>query len=261
MLGIGVYTKRSLENINFVCHSMSWFEKILKRQNASDDSRDLKKGDVKGLLLNAFKEILPDFEFTTYKKSTYYFLRTKTFRGLELYEALNVTFGLKDKNASCSVASVLNKTYLFSSTYNNGFLNGHSDLLAIKSDSGISNIEDSYYWHNGKIVTVDKVIKRIATDFKEYGLRHLDLRKQRLETSDLVKHGLDFIDSLTVERGALQREMEKERKNAEWVLSRIKHPIFIQLREELQCVPNQSRDDRQNISGLTFELIEYYCER
>jgi len=236
-------------------------DKILELQNVPDDSRDLKRGEVKELIFNSFKDILPDFEFTTYKNSTYYFLRTKTVRGLELYETLNIIFGLKDKNFSCSIGSFLNKTYLFSSTYNNGFLAGHTDLLAVKSGSGISNIKDSYYWHNGKIVTVDKVIKKIATDFKEYGLQYLVLRQQRLETSDLVKHGLDFIEKLTVDKGELRREIEKERKNAEWVVSRINHPIFIQLRDELQSIPNQSRDDRQKISGLTFELIEYYYER
>jgi hypothetical protein len=105
------------------------------------------------------------------------------------------------------------------------------------------------------------VIKKIATDFIEYGLQYLVVRQQRLETSDLVKHGLDFIKKLTVDKGELRREIKKEVKNAEWVVSRIKHPIFIQLRDELQSIPNQSRDDRQKISGLTFELVEYYCER
>ncbi len=240
---------------------MSSFEKILEQQNVPDESRNLKKGEVKELLLDSFKEILPDFEFTTYRNSTYYFLRTKTVRGLELYETLNITFGLKDKNFSCSIGSFLNKTYLLSSTYNNGFLACHTDLLAVKSGSGVSKLEDSYYWHNGKLVAVDKVIKKITTDFKEYGLQYLVVRQQRLETSDLVKHGLDFIKKLTVDKGELRREIKKEVKNAEWVVSRIKHPIFIQLRDELQSIPNQSRDDRQKISGLTFELVEYYCER
>jgi hypothetical protein len=129
---------------------MSSFEKILEQQNGPDESRNLKKGEVKELLLDSFKEILPDFEFTTYRNSTYYFLRTKTVRGLELYETLNITFGLKDKNFSCSIGSFLNKTYLLSSTYNNGFLAYHTDLLAVKSGSGVSKLEDSYYWQSDK---------------------------------------------------------------------------------------------------------------
>jgi hypothetical protein len=240
---------------------MSWFEKIVERQNAPDDSRDLRKGEVKELLLSSFKEVLPDFEFTTYKNNTYYFLRTKTFRGLELHETLNVLVGLKNKNISCSIASVLNKTYLFNSNYSNGFLSSHADLLATKSGSGVSNIEDSYYWHNRKIETVKEVIRKIALDFKEYGLQYLDLKHQRLHTSDLIRHGLDFIEKLMVDKGELRREIEKEINNAQQVVSRLKHPIFIQLRDKLQSIPNQSRDDRQRIARLTFELIELYYER
>jgi hypothetical protein len=132
---------------------MSWFDKIQERQNTPDDSRELKKGEVKALLVNSFKTILPDFEFTIYKNSTYYFQRTRTVQRHEVCESLNVIFGLKDKMLSCSVASVFTKSDLYNSTYNNGFLTGHTDLLVIKSGSGASKIEDSYYWHNGKIVT------------------------------------------------------------------------------------------------------------
>lgn len=240
---------------------MSWFDKIVELQNVPDDSRAVNKGEMKELLLSCFKELLPDFEFKTYKNNTYYFLRTRNFRGLELYETLNVAFGLKDKNIACSIASVLNKTYLFTSTYNNGFLAAHRDLLAIKSGSGISNLEDSYYWHNGKITTVEKVIKDIAADFKKFGLQYLDLKYQRLDTSDLVRHGMGFIERLAVDKVELRIEIEKEIKNAQHVVSRIKHPVFIQLRDELQSIPNQSKDDRQKITGLTFELIEFYYER
>jgi hypothetical protein len=244
-----------------VCHFMSWFDKIIKRQSTPDDSRDLKKGEVKALLANSFKTILPDFEFGTYKNSTYYSQRTRTLQGYEVYESLNVIFGLKDKMFSCSVASVFNKSYLYTSTYNNGFLTGHVDLLVIKSGSGASKIEDSYYWHNGKIATVDKVVNQIARDFRDFGLNYLDIRFKKIETSDLVRQGLSLIQTLTVDKDELKKEIETERKKAEYVVSRIKHPLFIQLRDMLQNVPDESREDRQKISGLTFELLELYYDK
>lgn len=237
---------------------MNWFDKILERKNTPDDSRELKKGEVKGLLTNSFKTFLPDFDFAAYKNSTYYFQRIRTFRGLTLYETINIIFGLKDKVFSCSIASTLNKSYLFSSSYNNGFLVGHADLLVIKSGSGSSKIEDAYYWHNGKISTIEKVIHQITMDIKKYGLDYLDRRLKTLETHDLVRYGIDFIQKLTENKKTLKSEME--RKNSEYIVSRIKHPLFIKLRDGLQNIPNQTRDDRQKISGLTFELMEYYYE-
>ena len=240
---------------------MSWFDKIKERQSTPDDSRDLKKGEVKTLLVNSFKTILPGFEFITYKNSTYYFQRTRIFQGHQVYETLNIIFGLKDKMFSCSVASIFNKSYLYTATYNNSFLTGHADLLVIKSGSGASKIEDSYYWHNGKIATVDKVINEIARDFRDFGVNYLDIRLNKIETSDLVREGLKFIQTLTVDKTELKKEIETERKQAEYVVSRIKHPLFIQLRDMLQNIPSQSREDRQKISGLTFELLELYYEK
>jgi hypothetical protein len=240
---------------------MSWFDKIQERQNTADDSRELKKGEIKSLMVNSFKIILPDFEFTTYKNSTYYFQRTRTVQGHEIYESLNVIFGLKDKMFSCSAASVFTKSDLYNSTYNNGFLTGHADLLVIKTGSGASKIEDSYYWHNGKIVTVNKVVNQIANDFKEFGLKYLEKRIKKIETSNLVRQGLSFIQTLAVDKEELKKQIESERKQTEFVLSRIKHPLFIQLRDMLQNGPDQSKEDRENILGLTFELLEFYYDK
>jgi hypothetical protein len=247
--------------MSYILRFMSWFDKIKERQNTPDDSRDLKKGEVKTLLMDSFKAILPDFEFTIYKNSTYYFQRTRIFQEYDIYETFNVIVGLKDKMFSCSAASVLNKSYLYTSTYNNGFLTGHADLLVIKAGSGASKIEDSYYWHNGKIVTVGKVINQITRDFKDFGLSYLDTRLNRIETSELVREGLKFIRTLTVDKAELKKDMETARRQAEYVVSRIKHALFIRLRDILQNVPNQSRGDRQKISGLTFELLELYYEK
>lgn len=239
---------------------MNWFDKILARKNTPDDSRELKKGEVKELLINSFRIHLPDFEFVLYKNSTYYFQRIRHSGPEQVFETLNIIFGLKDKMFSCSVASTVIKSYLYTSTYNNGFLVGHADLLVIKRGSGASNIEDSYYWHNGKIATVEKVIHEIASDIKSYGLSYLDKRLKRLGTHALVQHGLALIRRLTVDKQVLKNEIETDRKNAGYTLSQMKHPLYIELRDQLQGVPGQTKEDRQEIMGLTLELIEYYYE-
>lgn len=238
---------------------MNWFDKITARKNTPDDSRELKKGEVKELLINSFKTHLPDFDFVLYKNSTYYFQRVRHSGSWQVFETLNIIFGLKDKMFSCSVASTVNKAYLFTSTYNKGFLVNHADLLVIKTGSGAANIEDAYYWHNGKIKTVEKVINQIASDIKNHGLIYLDKKLKTLGTSTVVQHGLAFIQRLTVDKQTLKKEIETDRKNAEYFLSRMKHPILLELSSQLQNVPGQ-KEDREEIMGLTLELIAYYYE-
>lgn len=99
-----------------------------KHQNPSDESIDLKRGAIKGMLMASFGVSLPDFKFSTYKNGTYYFLRVRKFRSLNLCEALKVFVSVKGKLFSCVVISVVNNSYLYSSTYNNNFLNGQRDL-------------------------------------------------------------------------------------------------------------------------------------
>ncbi|MBT1698882.1 hypothetical protein KK083_18455 [Fulvivirgaceae bacterium PWU4] len=216
---------------------------------------------MKELLVNCFKVHLPDFDFVLYKNSTYYFQRVRHSGSWQVFETLNIIFGLKDKMFSCSVASTVNKAYLFTSTYNKGFLVNHADLLVIKTGSGASNIEDSYYWHNGKIRTVEKVIDQIASDIKNHGLTYLDQKLKMLGTNVLLQHGLAFIQELTLEKQKLKKEIEADRKNAEYLLSRMKHPILIELSSRLRNIPGQTREDRTEITGLTLELVEYYYER
>jgi len=238
---------------------LNWYQKIFERKNQPDNSRGLTKGEVKELLINSFFTHLADFQFITYKGSTYFFQRTKHFGKHTVYESLNIMFTLKDGMFSCSVASNFNKTYITDSNYQGGLFGAHADLLSIKSGSG-SLLEDAYYWHNGKIMTVEKVIGNITNDLKRYGVPYLDRRFSSLETNDLVRHGLTFMENLTIDKAILKSDFQSEMKKVGYVVSRIKHPLFLELRSQLQHIPGQTMEDRQRISGLTFSLLEYYYE-
>lgn len=84
---------------------MNWFDKIKKKTEKIDGSRDLKRGEIKTILIDNFKEQIPDFPFLDYKNGVYFFERIRSIDNYKIYETFHLSFGLKDKNFSCSVSS------------------------------------------------------------------------------------------------------------------------------------------------------------
>ena len=128
---------------------MNWFDKIKKKTEKSDDSRDLKRGEIKTILIDNFKEQIPDFPFLDYKNGVYFFERIRSIDNYEIYETFHLSFGLKDKNFSCSVSSTLNPTYRYVGTYNSGILTQHVDLIVLIKNKESIPFEVDYYFHKG----------------------------------------------------------------------------------------------------------------
>lgn len=237
---------------------LNWIDKIKELTTKQVKSPELKKGEIKQILIQAASEILPDFEFLAYKNSCYTFQRQKQLNNLTVYELLHVIFTLKDKNFACSIASVINPEYIFSNHYNTGLLNPHMDLKVLRHNSGALNIQDAYYFHNGQVDTTTSIVKEIFADYKKYGLPFLDKQLERLNSNAIVKCGLDYIDRLKIDKEKLKIEITEELNKGGLIISSIKHPIYIDLKEKLQSVSGQSKDDRQKIPKSAHELLEQY---
>ncbi len=237
---------------------MNWFDKIKELTTKQDKSPELKKGEIKQILIQTASELMPDFEFLAYKNSCYSFQRLRQVNNLTVYEILHIIFTLKDKNFACSIASRLNPEYIFSNHYNIGLLNPHKDLKVLQHNSGALNIEDAYYFHNGQVETTTNTVKKIFADFKKYGLPFLDKQVKRLESNSIVKRGFDYIDDLQTDKQKLKTEISEELNKGGLLLSSIKQPIYIDLKEKLQSVSGQSKEDRQLIPKTTHELLEIY---
>ena len=240
---------------------MNWFDKIKKITTKQDESPELKKGEIKQILIQTASEVLPDFEFLAYKKSCYSFQRIRQVNNLTVYEVLHIIFALKDKNLACSIASIINPEYIFSNQYNIGLLNPHKDLKVLKHNSGTLNIQDAYYFHNGQVETTTKTVKGIMEDYKKYGLPFLEKQLERLKSNSIIKCGLDYIDSLQTDKEKLKNELSEELNKDGLLLSSIKHPIYIDLKEKLQSISGHIKEDRQLIPKITHELLEIYWTR
>ena len=204
---------------------------------------------------------MPEFEFLAYKNSCYSFQRLRQVNNLTVYEILHIIFTLKDKNFACSIASRLNPEYIFSNQYNIGLINPHKDLKVLRHNSGALNIENAYYLHNGQDETTTKTVKEIFGDFKKYGLSLLDKQVERLKSNSIVKHGFDYIDDLQIDKQKLKSEITEELNKGGLLLSSIKHTIYVNLKEKLQSVSGQSKEDRQLIPKTAHELLEIYWTR
>lgn len=240
---------------------MNLFAKIKELTSKKDNSPELKKGEIKQILIQTANEILPDFDFLTYKNSCYIFQRIRQVNGLNVYETLHIIFTLKDKNFACSIASRLNPEYIFSNQYNIGLLNPHTDLKVLRHNSGVLKIEDAYYFHNGQVETSTKTVKEIFADFKKYGIPFLDQQFKNLKSNALIKYGLEYLDNLQTNKENLKREITDDLNKGSLLLSSIKHPIYLDLKDKLQSISGQSKDDRLKIPKTTSELLELYWMR
>ena len=240
---------------------MNWIDKIKELTTKQDKSPELKKGEIKQILIQTAGEVLPDFEFLAYKNSCYSFQRLRQVNNLTVHEILHIIFTLKDKNFACSIASRLNPEYISSNNYNIGLLNPHQDLKVLIHNSGALNIQDAYYFHNGQVETTTRTVKEIFGDYKKYGLPFLDKQLENLKSNAIIKRGLDYIDNLQADKGKLKNEVTEELNKGGLLLSSIKHPIYVDLKENLQLVSGQTKEGRQLIPKTAHELLEIYWTR
>ena len=175
-----------------------------------------------------------------------------------VYETLHIIFTLKDKNFACSIASRLNPEYIHTNSYNIGLINPHQDLKVLKHNKGGINIQDAYYFHNGLVETTTKTVKEIFQDYKKYGIPFLDKQLKTIKTSEIIRGGLDYIGKLHVDKELVKKEIEKELNKCGFMLTGIKHPVYLDLKEKLQSVSGQSKEDSQLISKTAYELLEIY---
>lgn len=244
-----------------IIDKLNWFGKIKGFLDKQDKSPELKKGEIKQILIQTAKEILPEFEFLIYKNGCYTFQRLRQVNNLNVSELLHIVFTLKDKNFACSIASRLNPEYIFSNQYNTGILNPHVDLKVLRHNSGVLDIKDAYYFHNGQVETTTKTVKKIFEDFKKYGLPFLGKQLEKVRSNAIISVGFAYIDQLQTEKQKLKNEITDQLNKGGLLLSSIKHPMYADLKEKLQSVSGQSKEDRKLIPKTAYELLEIYWTR
>jgi hypothetical protein len=123
---------------------------------------------------------------------------------------------------------------------------------------GKLSIEDACYYHNGQVDTTTKIVEEFFGDFKKYGLPFLDKQFERLKSNEIVNCGFAYIENLQIDKEKLKIEITNELKKGGFLLSSIKHPIYAELKEKLLSVKGQSREDRQLIRNIAYELLELW---
>lgn len=239
---------------------MSWYLKFKSKMENKDDSPELKRGQVKQILISEFGRELPEFSFLEYRNGCYTFEHVQIINNRYVYEHLHVLFSLKNGRFSCSVASRINKKYLRSKNYNGGLINRHVDLIVLKKRTGINAIEDSYYYHNGRVKYTTKIIKQIIKDFNKNGKLFLQKQLYKFENSNLLKVGFSFIETLDIDKQELNDQLTKELNSCGYLISSIKNETYLNLKSELQNVKGIERETRKEIPKLTYELLEFYIQ-
>lgn len=223
------------------------------------ENRPLKTGEIKTMLTRQVKLELPGFRFLTYATGVYHFQRLRDFGDYDLREVLHAVYSFDDNTMRASVSSRLNFMHALSPIYNDGFINPHADLLALKLNLGIYPRDNTIYHCDGTLDGARSTIAQMVADFKDSGLRYLDTRWESLRSNKLVEAGLHIIDSWDFDKTMLRNEIDKQLRKAKFVIPRLRHPVCTQLKEQLTSIPDQSPEMQHEIPRLAFDLIELYC--
>lgn len=225
-----------------------------------DDSPELKRGEIKGILIRVAKGKLPDFDYLTYKNSSYYFQRIRTATGLNVFEIISIFFSLKEGMMDCTIGSFLNRQHIFGQSYSPSLINSNVSIMPYKYNSCSLPWEKAYYFHNGRVCTTEKVVEEIFTDCRKYALKLFDEQRDFLENSPLIANGLEFISRLEIDRAILKKALEDGLKEGGYLISRLRYPIYMELKGMLQGIKGMDRETRKNIPMLAYDLLELYAD-
>jgi hypothetical protein len=220
----------------------------------------VKRGEIKQFIIEEFNKHLNDFELYENKKQVYFFIRKRVYKTFILNEVFSIYYSSRnDTGIDCGIATVFNENYITNSQYNTAQLNTHIfSPLNLKKEKKDLPKEEGYYFHNGETESIKKMITNIVNDFKKFGLKYLDEKFQTLKEDEILNNGLEFINCLKVDKELLKNEIIEDLIKAENVVSRMKNKTFLELKETLQKIPNQLRENKQMIPKLSFELLELY---
>ena len=238
---------------------MNWYSKILEKINKKDNSPELKKVEIKKILISEIRNEFPQFKFLRYKNNCYTFENIKLVNQFEVFEYIHIVFSLKKRYLSCSIASKIGRKYLNDNFYNTGILNPHLNLISLKEKSKRVSIDKAYYFHNGKQKTTKKIVQEIIKDLKKYGIPFLNEQFKSLEENTVIKTGFEFINKLKINKKSLSGEMKTHLKKGR-LISTIENKTYQSLKSELQKVKGINKETYKKIPRLTYDLLELYCE-
>ena len=92
-------------------------------------------------------------------------------------------------------------------------------------------------------------------------MRFLDKRYNDLFDNKIFDKGLRLLENITIDKKVLKEQIEKELKQLDYVSSRLKNSVYLDMKEQVQAVPKQDKDLRQKIPGFAYSLLEYYWEK
>lgn len=223
-------------------------------------SRPLRKSELKPLLIKQMKQDHPDFRFLTFATSVYYFQRKQNLRDYELKEMLHVVYSFTDHTMQASISSRLNPVHTLNPVYNNGLINPHIDLLALKNyPNHVPG--NTQYTCDGSTEGVRDMIATMIEDFRNIGISYFDRRMTELQFNPLINAGLDLIKDWDFDKTMLGNELQLQLRKAKFRVDRVRHPLINQLNEQLETIAGKSKQSLGEIPALVFDLAELYCNR
>ncbi len=222
------------------------------------EQEPLSEALFKSILTRSLRTERSDFKFMCFATGVYHFFRLREFHDYDIREMLHVVYSFDEKKMQCSVSSRLNQVHLLSPIYNDGVVNPHADLLAIKRGRSFFPEANVSYGCDGTEGGAWSMVQGMLHDFKTVALPWYDERFDQLRANPLLRAGLRELDAWEMDKAILKNELSKQLRKANHQLDRVRNPLFNELVKVMSDI--SPHEPMGNLRRTALELVELYCE-
>ncbi len=228
------------------------------RHNLALEGEFLSEALFKSILTKSVRAERSDFKFMCFATGVYHFYRLREFHDFNMREMLHVVYFFDERRMQCSLSSRMNAIHLLSPVYNDGVVNPHADLLAIKRGRSFFPEKNVAYGCDGSEGGAWSMVQGMLHDFKTFGIPWFEQRFEELKASALVRAGLRELDAWELDKAILKNDLCKHMRRVHHRVEKLRHPIFHELVNSMSTAA--PLEPMSNVRRTALELVELYCE-
>jgi hypothetical protein len=208
------------------------------------------------ILTAVFADEFPQFERKKELKPGYWFIHGPQ---EDFYSTLIV---MASKKYQCFEVDVYCGVFpVWDRQYGSHQLRSSTGLPNLRENSGMVNMEEVAYTHDGSELGVRRTISTIVSEIRTYAFPWFEKIKTRRKSDFLMDYGLRWIDAKKDEISSdIDSELQEAFKAAEHVSWKVEHPILNALRHDLRIYASEqkaSKKMRQETSILALDLLSF----
>ncbi len=190
-----------------------------------------KRLPTRKLLKEEIEACLPDFVMQDDKKlSGYWIKRTRLLKKLDIdiHDYIQMHSSQKEKNYQINIASTCFN--MWNGQFGGRSLGSSTGLHNLRLNSSATDIEETFYNHDGTEEGARKTLYRIKKEIEKYALNFFTNQSKRIDNNPITLFGLKWIKTNSRD---IPKNIHEVLLNESYTLTSIKNPLFVRFANEI----------------------------